>query len=407
MLMVMLHACGGGGGGGAADSGGSSGATTPKAVASSSLESKAVADVPVALTQLPKLPDLNTMLGTFPEVAGLSSVAISLAVADFQHNGSYSAFVVASNQATTAKAFFIGYNTTTGAWTNLSDILFNQPLTDRVACVRPQQAAVADLNKDGRPDIYVACAGTGVGPVAQLIYLSRADGTYEKAPDSTWPAFLHASSVALADITGDGCIDVVTTNAGSMVIYQANCTGGYTLTNESGSRAPTNAPSNILNVFLIPNPDTAGVYDLLVAADPTGQAKPVMWFANNGSGYYDNTSFRDYAIQWGGSSNRYDYVVSGSYGYLYITSSLNPANPSSQAFVKLAKIVKPRPTSNTSAVYYTPSNSTSPLNDWPSYVRVRNGNLEPYDAACGTTVDFVDDTTRCGKRYPLSGFPAL
>lgn len=400
-LVFMLQACGGGGGGGSTtNSSSSSGSVTAKAVQGSSLESKAVEEMPVALTQLPKLPNLNLLLGTFPEIGALTSMGTSLAVADFQRNGSYSAFVIASDQTSTAKAFFVGYNSSTGAWTNLSDSLFHQA-SDRAACVSPQQAAVADLNQDGRPDVYVACAGTGAGPVAQILYLSRSDGTYEKAPSSTWPTLLHASSVALADITNDGCIDVVTTNAGNLVIYIATCSGAsYTLTDDSFSRSPGNKPGNILSVFLVPNPDTPTRYDLLVAADPSGQSQPIMWFANSGNGSYYNTAYRAYSIQWGNSSNRYDYVVSGSYGYIYITNSSN------QTFVKLAKIVVPRATSNLSPVYYTPPNTNTPNNDWPAYLRVRNDNLEPYDASCGTTVQ-ADDTSRCGKRYPLSGFPAL
>lgn len=404
-LLVILQACGGGGsGGGGGSSGGSSSSSlTPKAVSGSSLENKAVADQPVVLTQLPKLPNLNALLSTFPEIGAMSSMATSLAVADFQRNGSYSAFVIASDRSSAAKAFFVGYDVSTGVWTNLSTSLFHQS-TDRNTCLLPQQAAVADLNKDGRPDVYVACSTTGAGPVAQALYLSRTDGTYEKAPDSTWPTPLNASSVAVADVTNDGCSDVMTTNSGSLVVFKGSCVGGsYSLTDETVSRSPTNLPSNILNVFIVPNADTASQYDLLVAADPTGQSKPIMWFANNGSGYFDNTAFREYSIQWGGSSNRYDFVVSGSYGYVYITQS---TGPTSQIFVKLAKIIRPRPTSGLSVVYYTPANPVTPVGDWPSYVRIRNESLEPYDAACSTTVQ-VDDSTRCGKRYPLADFPAL
>ncbi|NBO01490.1 MAG: VCBS repeat-containing protein [Betaproteobacteria bacterium] len=404
-LLVILQACGGGGSGGNSTSSGnnSSSNLTPKVVSGSSMENKAVSDLPVTLTQLPKIPDLNVILSTFPEIGAMSSMSTSLAVADFQRNGSYSAFVIASDRTSSAKAFFVGYDTSTSSWTNLSTSLFHQS-SDRNTCLLPQQAAVADLNNDGRPDVYVACATTGSGPVAQALYLSRADGKYEKAPDSTWPSSLNASSVALADFTNDGCLDVITTNNGSLVIYEGHCVGGgYTLTDDTNSRSPTNLPGSILNVFLVPNADNESQYDLLVAADPTSQSKPIMWFSNNGSGYFDNTSYREYSIRWGGSSNRYDFVVSGSYGYLYITQSTGPA---SQTFVKLAKIIRPRPTSGLSVVYYTPTNSITPVGDWPSYLRVRNNNLEPYDAACSTTIQ-ADDSTRCGKRYPLADFPSL
>lgn len=394
ILMVMLQACGGGGGGSGTPSNSSSSAP-PKALLASSYENKVIADIPAQLTQLPKLSSSSGIVTGLD--AGVVSVSTSLAVADFQQNGSYSAFVIASDGATKSQAFFVGYSATAG-WSDLSGTLLPTG-TDRTACLLPQQSAVADLNKDGRPDVYVACAGVGGAAVTQVIFLSRADGTYVKAPASTWPTQLNASSVAIADVDNDNCRDVVTTDNGALKIYKATCGANYTLTEEA-NRRPTALPSNILSVFLVPNATNATQYDLLVGADASNQTYPFKWFENSGAGYFDNTSTRQYGLQWGGASNRYDYLVYGSYGYVFITNSLN------QTFVKLARIALPSATSNTTPSYYTPTNTTTPLNDWPSYLRVRDDYLEPYDAGCGATVS-TDDSTRCGKRYPiypLTGF---
>ena len=390
--VLLLQACGGGGGGDGS-SNNSSGAGTPKTVLASSYENKARSDIPPQLTQLPKLTASSGIVTGLD--TGMASEPTSLAVADFQRNGSYSAFVITSDRISKSKAFFVGYNAASG-WSDLSDTLLPSG-TDRTACLFPQQSAVADFNQDGKPDVYVACSGSAGSAVTQVLFMSQPNGTYQKSPASTWPSSLNASSVAVADIDKDQCMDVVTTDSGSLKIYKATCGGTYTLSEESISRRPSGLPSNILSVFLVPNANNASQYDLLVGADASSQAYPFKWFANSGSGFFDNTDTREYALQWGGSSNRYEYWVNGANAYIYITNSLN------QTFVKLAKIVVPSKNSNITPSYYTPANTTTPVNDWAPYLRLRNNLLEPYDAGCGATIS-TDDTTRCGKRYPLDGY---
>ena len=395
LLSLLIQSCGGGGSGGTTPSN-SPQTLPPKVLKATSYENKTLSDIPPQLTQLPRLSATSGIVSGWD--AGVTTMPTSLAIADFQQNGSYSAFLVASDGLTKSQAVFVGYSAT--GYVDLTATLLPAG-TDRTACVLPQQAAVADLNKDGRPDVYVACAGVAGAAVTQVIFFSRADGTYEKAPASTWPSQLNASSVALADIDNgtDKCVDVVTTDNGSLKIFKASCSGGYSLVEEP-NRRPTALPSNILSVFLVPDVTATTRYDLLVGADATNQPYPFKWFANSGSGYFDNTSNRQYALQWGGASNRYDYLVDGSYGYIYITNSLD------QTFVKLARIVLPAANSNTTPSYYTPANTVTPVNDWPSYLRVRDGYLEPYDAGCGKSIS-TDDSTRCGKRYPmypLTGF---
>ncbi len=187
--------------------------------------------------------------GTFGAEATYSSGGLSplaLAVADL--NGDGKPDVVVSNQ----------WADDTDTNSNVSVLLndgtgkFPTAMSNLTGGFYPDSIAIADVNRDGKPDLVVANSSVGsdggLGNVGVL--LGNGDGTF-KAVMAYNSGGYGAAAVAVADVSGDGKLDVVVANcsgsssdcsgsAGNVGVLVGNGDGTFlaAVTYTSGSNYP-------------------------------------------------------------------------------------------------------------------------------------------------------------------------
>jgi hypothetical protein len=85
-----------------------------------------------------------------------------------------------------------------------------EPKSDCPTGITPSSVAVADLNGDGRPDLAVADRFYGSVDGAVSILLGNGDGTF--GPRTDFPTGNNPTSVAIGDLNHDGRLDLATAN---------------------------------------------------------------------------------------------------------------------------------------------------------------------------------------------------
>jgi hypothetical protein len=145
-----------------------------------------------------------------------------------------------------------------------------QPAASVSAADGAQGVAVADLDRDDRPDAVVASSIVG----AASVFLATGPGTF--GPHVEYPV-ADASAVAIGDLDGDGVLDLAVCGASSNVVAVLAGKGDGTFA--GAIEYPTGAAPADVRIADI---DGDGRLDL-VTADTTGAALSVL--LNTGSGF--------------------------------------------------------------------------------------------------------------------------
>src|SRR6185312_12067279 len=90
-----------------------------------------------------------------------------------------------------------------------------QPQATFTAGQGPKFVAVADVNGDGKPDLVVADAYSSAGGNCIDVLLGNGNGTFAARQSYFTGIIARPFSVAVADMNGDGKLDLVSANEGS------------------------------------------------------------------------------------------------------------------------------------------------------------------------------------------------
>jgi len=173
--------------------------------------------------------------GTFQDVQTYDSggfVTTSIAAADVNGDGKLD--VVVAN----------GYRGNAGVLIGNGDGTFRKVHNYDLGGQNPTSIAAGDVNRDGKVDLLVANqSGPGVGPGVVAVLLGNGDGTFQAVQNYNSGGNL-ATSLALADVNGDGKRDIVVAN---YIIRKGNGNVGVLLgkalyntqTNLSSSQNPS------------------------------------------------------------------------------------------------------------------------------------------------------------------------
>ncbi len=142
----------------------------------------------------------------------------------------------------------------------------------------PSSVQIADVNRDGRPDLVVANAGSD----EVTVLLGDGRGGFTPAPGSPYPAGHSPNDVAVADLNHDGNLDLVFANheTSYLTILLGDGRGGF-----------SPAPSSPLTVHSRPHPhgvaaaDLDGDGHLDLVTDSWGENKVTVLFGDGKGGF--------------------------------------------------------------------------------------------------------------------------
>ncbi len=163
--------------------------------------------------------------------------------ADFAQRGVLDMFTAAQTYSSTASTPATATPSQFAFWRKQGDGSYVKDttlLSENAGCIHPRKALIADFNKDGRPDVFVACHGYDAIPFPgerNKIVLSQPNGTYTIKDASPDIGFFHGATAA--DLNGDGFIDLIAVNnfdsASAIVMLNK---GDGTFVREQANRLP-------------------------------------------------------------------------------------------------------------------------------------------------------------------------
>ena len=230
----------------------------------------------------------------------------SITFADFFREGKYSAFVTSSvaknlygdiNLADSPAVIYFLRSDGKGGWKDETDKLIDNK-SDRYSCIWPTYSIVADFNNDGFPDVFISCTGADRWWNTyeenmerccsnQILYLSQLNGKYIK---KEIPDYIYGHKAAAGDINGDGCIDIISSNAaffsdGLPIVYLGKCDGTF---HRETNFLPTNIRDftggfGLFAVDLIP---INGRLDLFIGGGRGEQQQGLVWLKGSKTGVF-------------------------------------------------------------------------------------------------------------------------
>jgi FG-GAP-like repeat/Abnormal spindle-like microcephaly-assoc'd, ASPM-SPD-2-Hydin len=159
-------------------------------------------------------------LGSYYPIGGqFVKLTRSVATADLNGDGKLDLIVVDPSN----KAVAVLYGKGDGTFQNPFDFYAGATITDATG------VAVGDFNKDGNPDIVVAALPTIGWKGGINVLLNNGNGTFQAPVSYTNPAGVSDGQVVIADLTGDGNLDVVESSWGhwDVAVFLGNGNGTF------------------------------------------------------------------------------------------------------------------------------------------------------------------------------------